>query len=512
MSNLNYHNPTTRTAIHPNFSGVNDEDDDEANREEIIDQEIETDHCPIPTCPGASTVTGDHWILCDQCSKWYHLKCVALIVVPDEDWFCPGCVTLLTQTQFIPTSSCHLTTSGLSKKEIAAAAKQWIQQSLVSVDPNTQTKIQISKTEIFAQYSTFIIESGNPGVTQATLGKFIKSAFPSIKTRRIGSRGNSHNLYEGIQWKDAPTPEPQQQAGMNLGDILAGLKTTTPTLRRVPRGARMAVANCLTKLLKEVVESGEEDSWRKLLLFTYATLAVPEKADKVKNLTTWVKNRTAEWDSNFFIPQLRPPRPSATKSTNDATAKKVEAKLADGDIRGAIRLACSDDTIAPNDDITLSALLTKHPPHPQPTNFPSPPEDLLVMPVLEDEVLKAISTFPPGSAGGLDGMRPQILKDLCSQGNGDDLKEAICAFLNLILNGGIPQNICPLFYGASLTALKKKSGGIRPIAVGNSWRRLAAKVVLSRITPQLINHFSPHQLGVGIKNGAEIGAHSSGLL
>lgn len=43
------------------------------------------------------------------------------------------------------------------------------------------------------------------------------------------------------------------------------------------------------------------------------------------------------------------------------TAKKVEAKLADGDIRGAIRLAISDDTIAPNDGDTVAALLVKHP-------------------------------------------------------------------------------------------------------------------------------------------------------
>ncbi|XP_021959247.1 uncharacterized protein LOC110855135 [Folsomia candida] len=194
------------------------------------------------------------------------------------------------------------------------------------------------------------------------------------------------------------------------------------------------------------------------------------------------------------------------------TAKKVEAKLADGDIRGAIRLACSDDTIAPSDDETLAALLTKHPSHPQPVDFPPPLEDPVIAPVLDEELLRAISSFPPGSAGGLDGMRPQILKDLlgCSQGEGgDQLAEAMRTFLNKVLNGGVPSTFCPLFYGASLTALKKKSGGIRPIAVGNTWRRLAAKIIVGRITPQLIKPFSPHQLGVGIKGGAEIGAHAA---
>lgn len=31
MSNLSYHNSATQTAIHPNVSGVNDEDDGEPN-------------------------------------------------------------------------------------------------------------------------------------------------------------------------------------------------------------------------------------------------------------------------------------------------------------------------------------------------------------------------------------------------------------------------------------------------------------------------------------------------
>lgn len=45
--------------------------------------------------------------------------------------------------------------------------------------------------------------------------------------------------------------------------------------------------------------------------------------------------------------------------------------------------------------------------------------------------------------------------------------------------------------------------------MGNTWRRLAAKVIVARITPQLVQHFSPHQLGVGIRGGAEVGAHTA---
>src|ERR1700723_3818649 len=35
-----------------------------------------------------------------------------------------------------------------------------------------------------------------------------------------------------------------------------------------------------------------------------------------------------------------------------------------------------------------------------------------------------------------------------------------------IINGDLPPFILPIFYGATLTAFKKKSGGLRPIACG----------------------------------------------
>ncbi|KAF2892871.1 hypothetical protein ILUMI_13302, partial [Ignelater luminosus] len=69
----------------------------------------------------------------------------------------------------------------------------------------------------------------------------------------------------------------------------------------------------------------------------------------------------------------RNPNPTYTRIPNETQlTKKVEAKLADGDIHGPIEV-----------------------------------------PEAEEKELKAIiATFPSGSAGGIDGMRPQILKDL----------------------------------------------------------------------------------------------------
>jgi hypothetical protein len=95
-----------------------------------------------------------------------------------------------------------------------------------------------------------------------------------------------------------------------------------------------------------------------------------------------------------------------------------------------------------------------------------------------EDVVAAIRSFPNGSAGGIDGSRPQHLKEMISSqcANGLQLINSLTSFRNIILDGKIPPVIQPVFCGASLFALSKKSGGIRPIAVGCTLRRLVAKV------------------------------------
>jgi hypothetical protein len=53
--------------------------------------------------------------------------------------------------------------------------------------------------------------------------------------------------------------------------------------------------------------------------------------------------------SNFEVPQIRT---GSKKRTNLSLAKKVEAKVADFDIRGAVKLLSSDDSLASfNEDV-----------------------------------------------------------------------------------------------------------------------------------------------------------------
>lgn len=394
------------------------------------------------------------------------------------------------------------------KKDVISATRLWIQSNFIEdIDSH------IPKTDIAIRYAHHAQQSGGGRVHDSTVGKYILQLFPNTKTNRPHARGAKPSFF-GIRWADQPTPPLPDTT--NWSTFLGKLKGSIPTLRRVPRGARLPVAQALLRTIQEVTTTNHDDNWGKLFTFPYAVIAVPSKSDHVKNLTTWVKSRVVMWESDHTtaVPPPRTPHPPSNKPQKQSQiAKKVEAKLSDGDISGAIRLLSSDDTIATPNEATISSLQEKHPYHPEPANFPEPPEQLdPPSEVSSEELSSALSSFPPGSAGGLDAPRPQIVKDLLGQSlgeTGEKLGTAITNLINIILQGGVPTTFCPTFYGASLTALNKKGGGIRPIAVGNTWRRLVAKVVVARITPALVEHFSPHQLGVGIRGGAEIGAHAA---
>ena len=60
-----------------------------------------------------------------------------------------------------------------------------------------------------------------------------------------------------------------------------------------------------------------------------------------------------------------------------------------------------------------------------------------------------------------------------------------------------------------MCALSKKDGGIRPIAVGCTLRRLVAKAACSAVHDRVAGRLAPLQLGSGMKQGAEAAAHAA---
>ena len=76
-------------------------------------------------------------------------------------------------------------------------------------------------------------------------------------------------------------------------------------------------------------------------------------------------------------------------------------------------------------------------------------------------------SFPAGSAGGPYSLRPRHLRDMVFRKEaGPWLITALTGFINLVLAGRCPAGVAPIFFGGRLLVLCKKSGGVRPIAIG----------------------------------------------
>ena len=237
----------------------------------------------------------------------------------------------------------------------------------------------------------------------------------------------------------------------------------------------------------------------------------PQRGGKRHNLTNTIKKRLSEFQS------MKAPLSSSVSSASYRSGspdtiltQAVTSKLEDGNLRAAIRLLSSNDIPATPSLDNWKKLQEKHPQACQ-TDKPLPvPAQFSPLSVVEDDVRKAILSFPAGSSGGPDGMRPQHLKDLlqCRE-SGSDFLTAVTAFVNLVLAGRCPTDVAPILFGGRLIALNKKSGGIRPIAVGFSLRRLVSKCANKHALAHLASYFSPTQLGVGTSGGCEAAVHSA---
>ena len=96
------------------------------------------------------------------------------------------------------------------------------------------------------------------------------------------------------------------------------------------------------------------------------------------------------------------------------------------------------------------------------------------------------------------------------------LPAPICASLkgvvNLLASGKAPSSVSVFLAGGRLIALNKNKNGfrpdIRPIAVGETLRRLTGKCICAIQKEKISTFFHPLQLGVACKAGSEKIVHS----
>ena len=202
-------------------------------------------------------------------------------------------------------------------------------------------------------------------------------------------------------------------------------------------------------------------NWLAVLNWGGSILCAPKRGGKRNNLSSCIKKRVSSYSANSAAQKpvvgSLPNRKAGSATVQLAQA--VTAKLEEGNLKAAIRLLVSDDTPALPSPDGLAKLKEKHPPASLTVSSLPTPESDGFLSVAEADIKRAVMSFPAGSSGGPDGLRPQHLKDLlnCREA-GPDLLTALTAFINVTLAGRCPADVAPIFFGGRLIALNKKSG------------------------------------------------------
>ncbi|KAF2878652.1 hypothetical protein ILUMI_27520 [Ignelater luminosus] len=195
-----------------------------------------------------------------------------------------------------------------------------------------------------------------------------------------------------------------QSSKKPLLDRLSTYKKHTRILPQIPKRARHLAAQKLNHTLDDCIKNNDLNAWEALLLFPYK--------DNINSYSL--------------------PKPQKSKKTSSNINKRVTAKVADFDIRDAVKILSFNDTLTDTDENTYFDLKKKHPSPSRLLKFPSPPSknhDCLT--VCESDVQKVINSFPSGSASGIDGLLPQHLKDMTSKSASDAERSLLMSITQL---------------------------------------------------------------------------------
>ena len=354
-----------------------------------------------------------------------------------------------------------------------------------------------------------------------------------------GPRGRASELSHALQ-RSAPSARGQEGPPLHQ-DAATYVRTPPPvplrevlalnlsTVRHVPGSVRPRVQLAVAQALRGLVDGMDAISLWRLQAFPKLVLrgTGDPKAHPGLDAGHIIAARLDQWEAGSFCDlwlqakaendkgKKQPPKPKGTapklKPTDEKLVGAMRALVAEGAPRKALNLLTSDGLHDLTDPTVLPRLQALHP--------AGSPVDLSALPAVpdpglpsledikfwSDAVIKGVADFPRGSAPGPSGLRPSCLYDLLKRGpHVSKLVTELAAFVALAAHGMLPADLAPLFGAASLIPLRKPDGGVRPIAIGETLRRLVGKALMH--LPKLMGELkalAPLQCGVGIVNACE---------
>ena len=298
--------------------------------------------------------------------------------------------------------------------------------------------------------------------------------------------------------------------------------TYVPTHKWPPKAVRSEFTRVATSLWQQVAENpGDIKLWVKLLIFSRCILPAGQgpnlgdpssQVDLIRaRLRRWNNHECGElWKEAVEKQSARPRRGRRKRGANEnltqeqKNVKRCATQAGEGQFTRAMQSLTSSG-MAEYSEASIKEMQSKHPPAPRPLP-PSPTTDTSQRTFTTLEVFNAALSFRKGTAAGPSGLRPEHLQVTlkCSPASlAQRAQAALLKLVNVLAKGSLPAAVSPFFCGARLHAATKKDQSLRPIAVGNLMRRLVAKCFSTALAEKAATLFSPNQLGVGVRAGAE---------
>ena len=293
-------------------------------------------------------------------------------------------------------------------------------------------------------------------------------------------------------------------------------------LSHMPAAVRPGVGDALALLLRSVATDPSEIGLWALLAFPKLVLRANARGGKKHNaeVVTEVNRRLMLWKSHQWgvlweealaSVKVRVSGPATRAQTSpaavtEATCRRLRRLVGEGAPSRAMQTLLTEGVHDSHDPSVQKKLRDLHPDAPlsQMTEGGSVGPAAPLVPDVSEAwiaaVLDAVRSFPNASAAGPSGLRPSVLQDLlCRTRRSGDLLPALALFVQACVNGVLPASLGPMLCAARLIPLKKKDGGVRPVAVGDVLRRVVGKCLLRHPhVAEQVRGLQPLQLGVGV--------------
>ena len=313
-----------------------------------------------------------------------------------------------------------------------------------------------------------------PPVTQASSSP---SAGPSSRSAPESTSESSGILLGPRPYSSLPSNEvPDQPSSLysapSLPSILEIVQVTLPTLQHVPKGVRSDWAGLLADLSSNIMRNPLcLEKWRRLFMLPCCILASPVRGGRShwRQTLETVRRRIRRWKAGDIIglwsdveeensrwSRKRRPKAPSPNSLRLANAWRAKRLTEEGQYKKALQALLSEGVAGASPEV-LNEMLAKHPQAPPPSlpqGPPAPPPS-----ITPETVLKAICSFPTGSAPGPSHLRAAHLKEavLCpSPGQASKVTSSLTGLVNLLCSGHARPEVVPLLCGATLIACKKK--------------------------------------------------------